>query len=97
MADNNEHQQPPNNGVPQQNVRGDKNPRNCNNGAYSRADKDFSVVTPEIGGVLTLPTRMYTKKRAGYVKFKKLLANYIVKNFQESIKVANAAKTLKIQ
>ena len=57
MADNNEAQQPPENGVPQQcNERVARNQRNTSSQVtYTRTNRDFVGATLEIGGVLTLP------------------------------------------
>ena len=69
IEDNNE-LQIPQVGIPQQlNARVMRNLRNSNQGTYTRTDSDFAGLTPEIGGVLTLPAEIYIDKRVGYTKF----------------------------
>ena len=95
MADNSEPQQPQA-GVPQQrNEWVMRNPRNKNQGTYTRTDRDFDGSTPEIGGVLTLPAETYISIIVGCTKFRELLTNYLVKNFKESMEVENTIKTLR--
>ena len=96
MAENNNEPQQHQAGLPQQrNEWVMRNPRNNNQGTYTRTDRDFEGLTPEIGGVLTLPAETYIAKRVEYTKFRELLTNYLVKNFKESMEVANAIKTLR--
>ena len=96
MADNNKEPQQPQAGVPQKiNEQVMRNPRNNNQGTYTRTDRDFEGSKLEIGGVLTLPAETYIAIRVGYTKFRKLLTNYLVNNFKDSMEVSNAIKTLR--
>lgn len=53
-------------------------------------DKDFAGATPEIGGILCVPAETHLNKRVGFVRFKDLLATYIVKSMKDGVLIVTA-------
>ena len=68
-----------------------------NHQAHLNADKTFEGVTPEIGGVLGLPTEGYMTKRVTFEKFQELMITYAVKKYTEaaSTEISEAIRDLK--
>ena len=58
--------------------------RSSNNRVFTQLDKAFKGTTPDIGGVLTLPSEGYIERRVNFSKFQDLLITYAAKNFAES-------------
>ena len=71
--------------------------KTLNHQAHLNADKTFEGVTPEIGGVLGLPTEMYITKRVNFDKFQDLMMTYAVKKYTEaaSTEISEAIRDLK--
>ena len=71
--------------------------KTMNHQAYLNANKTFEGVTPEIGGVLGLPTEGYMTKRVTFEKFQELMVTYAVKKYTEaaSTEISEAIRDLK--
>ena len=74
-----------------------RNYKTSNHQAYLNVDKTFEGVTPEIGGVLGLPTEGYMTKRVTFEKFQELMITYAVKKYTEaaSTEISEAIRDLK--